>query len=141
MDERELLTLARQLVASLERKLAAKPSAAVTQPSAKQTPLQKKADKLIPGTHSTIKVRTFAKLPKNKQAYITKKQNEYRQIFKRDWGNVPQKDVNKYINEATAESVEYGFLNHPKKLTMAQWKQGTDEAFEKLVEEESDNEE
>lgn len=149
MDTR-ILALAKQIVALLEKTPTAPPpvKTAAVKPAAvkpaKPPAVKKGAAKqgqLIPGTHSTIKVRTFAKLPKNKQAYITKKQNEARRIFKREYSNVPQDDVTKLINETTKECVEYGFINHPKKWSMKQWKEATDEAFDKLVEEDSDDEE
>ena len=126
MDKR-VLNLAKQIVVLLEPKSTAvvKPVATV-KPVAAVTPRPK-----------TKAVGTFAKLPKNKQAYLTKKQKECRKIFKRDWNDIPEKDVTRYI-KAVTDNAMYFALTYTPKPSMKLWKEYVDEEFEKLVEVESD---
>jgi hypothetical protein len=125
MENQQLLNLARQIIALLEPK--AKSSVKSSKPNTQPRKTKAKA------------TGTFEALPKNKQAYITKKQKEYRKIFQRDHSTIPKREVTKYITIATKESIALA-RSTPHKLSLEQWKEGVDEAFENLVLDESDDE-
>ena len=130
-----VLKLAKEIVALLDSPNAASakaPTAAATANIKTSVVVKKAIAKIkteVVNPQSNVKERTFSKLPKNKQTYLRKKQREARAELKKWFKPSEAKKRERYIAVATDVCVALAFVDTPKKLTLQDWKEGTDEVY------------
>jgi hypothetical protein len=147
-----VLKLAKEIVALLEAPTAIKKptpqiiatgaaAAAASLVAKKKTPAAKPAkpvkQKSKAAAQKGVKVSvkkeaegTFNTLPKDKQVYLLKKEKEAKAFFKREYPSSKQLDVNRYVDEVSKECIRFGHVTHPRKFTMKEWKEFTDNQFD-----------